>query len=209
MEKSGEESNIYKDFLRDFYSKKISDCFKRFTPILKELEEKLSKVIELKIEESPIQINYQLYEAFILSCVHIFRNCADHGIEPVEERLEAGKPTTGNISIRFKKIGKSKIQIAIKDDGKGITPGRIKKIAIKKGILTIKDAENLPDAKILQLVFHEDFSSKEEVTEFSGRGVGLGAVMEEVKKLKRQYYGGLKRGGSGTSFMISLPLFEE
>ena len=76
-----------------------------------------------------------------------------------------------------------KIQIAIKDDGRGITPKKIKEIVISKDILSAKEVNNLPDSKILQLIFHEEFSSKDEVTEFSGRGVGLSAVMVEVKKL--------------------------
>lgn len=205
LDKEGSESKIYKDFMGDFFLKKISECFDRFIPIVKELEERLDKSIDLKIESSPIKINYQFYEPFILSCIHIFRNCADHGIEASEERIESGKKPKGYISIRFKKVMNDKIQIAIKDDGRGITPKKIKEIVINKDILSAKEANNLPDAKILQLIFHEEFSSKDEVTEFSGRGVGLSAVLQEVKKLDGNILVASKEG-AGTSFMISLPL---
>ena len=205
IDKEGIESKIYKDFTVDFYSKKISECFERFIPIVNELEERLGKSIELKIDSSSLRINYHFYESFILSCVHIFRNCADHGIESAEERIESGKKPKGYISIRFKKVMNDKIQIAIKDDGRGISPKKIKEIVISKDILSAKEANNLPDAKILQLIFHEEFSSKDEVTEFSGRGVGLSAVLVEVKKLDGNILVASKEG-SGTSFIISLPL---
>jgi len=205
IDKEGSESKIYQDFSGEFYSKKISECFERFFPIVKELEERLGKVLDLKIESSPIKINYQFYEPFILSCIHIFRNCADHGIEDTEERIANGKTPMGYITIRFKKVMSDKLQIAIKDDGRGITPKRIKDIAISKDILSAKEANNLPDSKILQLIFHEDFSTKNEVTEFSGRGVGLSAVLVEVKKLNGNILVASKEG-AGTSFMISLPL---
>ena len=205
LKREGDKSKIYQDFTGEFYSKKISECFERFIPIVKELEERLGKPITLKIEQSPIIVNFQFYEPFILSCIHIFRNCADHGIEDTEERIANGKEVKGLITVRFKKVMNDKIQIAIKDDGRGITPKKIKEVVISKDILSAKEVNNLPDSKILQLIFHEEFSSKDEVTEFSGRGVGLSAVMEEVKKLNGNILVASK-DGSGTSFMISLPL---
>ncbi|MEE2743676.1 MAG: ATP-binding protein, partial [Bdellovibrionota bacterium] len=204
-ENLGEGSPAYKKFIESCVLKKISSCFNRFIPIVEELQQKLLKVIDLNIEESEIKVYTEAYEDLIWSFIHIFRNAADHGIESPQERLEKEKPSIGHINIKFKQIGNDKLQIIFQDDGRGVSPKKIKAKALSKDIISEEKADNLPDHQILQLIFHDQFSSQDETTEFSGRGVGLSAVMAEAKKL-----GGTvlvaSREGLATTFMINVPL---
>src|SRR5690606_39014915 len=102
--------------------------------------------------------------------VHIVRNAVDHGLESTDERLAANKPKAGQVDIKAYHEGNSLV-IEVRDDGKGINADVIKKKAISKGI--ISENSNLSDQEIVQLIFHAGFSTKEVVSEVSGRGVGM------------------------------------
>lgn len=137
----------------------------------------------------------------IASLVHAFRNVVDHGIETPEDRSMTGKSAEGNIEVRFSQSAHS-IKIAIKDDGAGVDPNRIRKKLKEK--FAHEDFSKESDAQVIQHIFDPGFSTREEVGEFSGRGVGMDAVRTEVEKL-----GGkvtvTSTIGEGTTLVIEIP----
>lgn len=171
------------------------------------LSERLEKPINpLVIEGGDIVVFPDRYAEVAKSLVNVFRNIMDHGIETPEERLEKAKEEFGNVKCSVSLIN-NKIFIMISDDGKGINLDEIKIKAVSEGILSYDDANDLSDSDLLNLIFMEGFTTKPEVNEFSGRGVGLTAVKSEVEKA-----GGtikvLSEPDKGTEFHIILP-FEE
>ena len=129
----------------------------------------------------------------------------DHGIETEDERVEKTKPHKGKIKVNFKSNVKS-FEIFIQDDGRGIDPKVIKNKVLEKGLKSEKDLENLKDSDFINMIFLPGFSTKKEVTDISGRGIGMDALKEEVQKL-----GGTvsvsSRINEGTTFLIKLPFF--
>ncbi|NUU96554.1 hypothetical protein XO10_09945 [Marinitoga sp. 1135] len=172
---------ILKD-IRKLRYKKIDDLLKPYLQYSKELATRLGKVINYPqiIQDEDVYIDPDKYFEFIKSLVHVFRNIIDHGIEIPELRIEKGKTEYGNITIRiFKEDGLLKIDI--KDDGSGIDKNQLIAVANRKNIPYDKE-------KIFDIIFHEGFSTKVEVTEISGRGIGLNVVKKEVEKLNGKVY---------------------
>tara|TARA_Y100000591_G_C21520353_1_gene539016 strand:- start:258 stop:656 length:399 start_codon:yes stop_codon:yes gene_type:complete len=128
----------------------------------------------------------------------------DHGIETVEERIEKGKSRNGNVKFALERV-KETIFISIKDDGRGINPDIIRSKLIEKKIQSSDEVKSLNDEEIIKMVFSPGFSTKDEVTTVSGRGIGLDAVKEEVERL-----GGkislISKINQGTTFFIELPI---
>jgi two-component system chemotaxis sensor kinase CheA len=136
--------------------------------------------------------------------VHLIRNAVDHGIERPTERLSAGKPEEGNIWLSAGQDGKGVI-IEIRDDGAGIDPGRIRQSAIEKGFLNPSEAGRLTDDEAVNLIFSAGFSTNQEVTEFSGRGVGMDVVRSNVARMG----GSVSISsvvGQGTTIRLQVPL---
>ena len=154
--------------------------------------------------DDEIKVDINKYSSFINSSIHLFRNMVDHGIETEEERIEKTKPQRGRIKVDFNNNGDT-FMIQMVDDGGGIDPERIKNKVPEAGLKSEEDLKELKESDIVDLIFLPGFSTKEEVTDVSGRGVGMDAVREEVERL----------GGSisvtskideGTTFMIQLPV---
>ena len=128
----------------------------------------------------------------------------DHGIETEDERIEKAKPQRGQIKVDFKNNGDTFI-IQMTDDGGGIDPERLKDKIIEKGLKSEEDLQNLKDSDLVDMIFLPGFSTKEEVTDVSGRGVGMDAVREEVERL-----GGTitvsSKVDEGAKFTIKLPV---
>jgi two-component system chemotaxis sensor kinase CheA len=172
-----------------------------------ELAKQQDKLIEIKIDKSDIHINPDLYKEFFSSLLHVFRNAIDHGIESREERIAKNKKEKATLYILFDRIGDNTFKTIIKDDGKGIDPKVIKDIASQKENLKSIEFGSLSEKEIIQLIFRPGFSSKEEVSEISGRGVGMDAVKTEVEKLE----GTIKVDSKidiGTKFEIVLPIYD-
>lgn len=165
---------------------------------------KLGKSIEeFKVTGDTVYINRSRYANFLKTIIHIFRNIVDHGIELPENRAEKGKEETGRIQCEIRKQDAHFI-LTISDDGKGIDPEHIARLAVGKGIYTQARVLTLSRAEIINTIFMDSFSTKQQVSMLSGRGVGLAAVRSEIEAL----------GGSievdtvpdeGTSFTIVLP----
>lgn len=169
---------------------------------LSERQEKLLK--EFEIQGSDIAVDTDIYSELSKSMVHIFRNLIDHGIETAEERINNGKAEQGNITCSIEVKG-DKIEIIASDDGAGIDIEETREVAVKKGFISPEEAAATYEADILQLIFADGFTTVSEVTELSGRGVGLSAVKAEVVRLKGNIEVKTEKG-IGTSFHISVPI---
>jgi two-component system, chemotaxis family, sensor kinase CheA len=180
----------------------ISFSFNRFPRLVHDLSTELNKKIELKLSGESTEIDKTVMEKVGDPLVHLVRNAIDHGIEMPEERLAAGKHETGTIHLNAYHEG-GNIVIEIKDDGAGLNKERIIQKAQERGI--VKENEILPDDKINELIFHAGFSTAEEVSDVSGRGVGMDVVKRNINDL-----GGAvevkSEQGQGSVFTIRLPL---
>jgi len=180
----------------------ISFAFNRFPRMVHDLCQKLDKKIELKTTGENTELDKTVMEKIGDPLVHLVRNSIDHGIEMPEDRLAANKPETGTIELNaFHKGGN--IIIEIKDDGAGFNKDRIKAKAIEREL--IGSDENLSDDKIYDLIFQPGFSTAEQLSDISGRGVGMDVVKRNIREL-----GGsidvTSEEGNGTTFTIRLPL---
>lgn len=182
----------------------IGSVFNKLPRIVRDLGGKLGKKCELVVEGNEVELDKSLLEAITDPLTHLIRNSIDHGIELPESRIAAGKPAHGTLLLKaFHQAGK--VNILISDDGKGIDPAVVKAKAVEKGILTSAQARDLGDGDAVKLIFAAGFSTAAQVTDVSGRGVGMDVVRTNIEKA-----GGTvdieSEPGSGTTVRIRLPL---
>ena len=181
----------------------VSHVFQRYPRLVRDLSRKLDKKIELCMQGEDTEFDKNLIESLSEPLIHLLRNSIDHGIESPEDRIEAGKPETGRIDLIATPLDDSVI-IEIRDDGKGIDPHKIKLLAFQKGVITESQLESIDDNEALQLIFAAGFSTSEQVSDLSGRGVG----MDAVKTMVSQAGGTIKMQsevGVGSTFKLLLP----
>jgi two-component system chemotaxis sensor kinase CheA len=180
----------------------IRHVFERFPRMVRDLARAQGKEIELILEGDRTRVDKAIIDEIGEPLVHLIRNSVDHGIETPRERIARGKTPTGTILLSAAQES-NHVLITIMDDGSGIDPATIRKKAIERGLL--KGEENLSDRELVQLIFSQGFSTRSEVTEVSGRGVGLDVVIKSIERLS-----GLIEvesvPGVGTKFIIQLPL---
>jgi two-component system, chemotaxis family, sensor kinase CheA len=179
----------------------ISNVLARFPRMVRELSARLDKRVELNISGEGTELDRGLIEKISDPLTHLVRNAIDHGLETPQERIAAGKPPVGIVSLRASQRG-GNIVIEVSDDGRGLDRERILERAAQRGIRIAPDA---PDADVWQLVFEAGFSTAAEVTELSGRGVGMDVVKRNIQSL-----GGsielLSAPGQGVKVTVSVPL---
>lgn len=180
----------------------ISFSFNRFPRLVRDLGHRLGKNVELRVSGENTELDKTVMEKIGDPLVHLIRNALDHGIETPEERRAAGKPDTGVLHLNAYHSG-GRILIEITDDGAGIDSRKILARARARGL--IAEGDSLPEDRIHDLIFQPGFSTAAEVTDISGRGVGLDVVRRNIKDL-----GGVvevrSRAGQGSTFLIKLPL---
>lgn len=180
----------------------ISFSFSRFPRLVHDLSHKLRKKIELKISGESIEVDKTVIEKIGDPLVHLVRNSLDHGIESPEERVAAGKAETGTVFLSASHRG-GNIVIEIRDDGRGLPRDRILNKAIERGL--VKPDENLTDKEVYDLIFQPGFSTAEQVSDVSGRGVGMDVVRRNINEL-----GGAieieSTPGHGSAIIVRLPL---
>ena len=179
----------------------INMTFNRFPRVVRDLSSKLNKKVTLKIEGGATEIDKCMIEKLVDPMTHLVRNSVDHGIEMPDVREQAGKATSGTVVLRAEQKG-GNIVISIIDDGAGLSRHRILAKAEENGLNV---SEDMPDSDVWQLIFEPGFSTAAEVTDVSGRGVGMDVVRRNIEAL-----GGRidieSRAGSGSAFHIHLPL---
>ncbi|EEP59950.1 chemotaxis protein CheA, partial [Sulfurihydrogenibium yellowstonense] len=154
----------------------VKRLFQKFTRVVRDLSKVVGKEVELIIIGEDTEMDKSILEKLEEPLVHIIRNALDHGIEPPEERKILGKPRVGKIILKAYYQG-DRVYIEIEDDGRGIDPQKVAQKALEKGLITKEQLEKMTEKEILQLVFIPGFSTKDQVSEISGRGVGMDAVM--------------------------------
>ena len=173
----------------------------RLRRVVRQSAQELGKQIELRLEGAESEMDRTLVDRIVAPLEHMLRNAVDHGIETPGERKKAGKPGTGTIKIALKREG-PEIVLRIADDGKGLNRDAIHSRAVEQGL--IEDGSDLSDTEIMQFVLQTGFSTASEVTQISGRGVGMDVVNSEVKQLG----GSLQidsSPGVGSVFTVRLP----
>jgi two-component system chemotaxis sensor kinase CheA len=162
------------------------------------------KEATLQLDGEDVFLDRTLLEAIKTPLLHVVRNAVDHGIEPVEVREAVGKPAAGQLRINIEQRG-SQVELTVTDDGRGLDVVRIREVAQQRGLLSAKEAALLDENESYQLLLRPGFSTKEEITALSGRGVGLDVVSTTVRKLHGTL--GIESApGAGTTFTISVPL---
>lgn len=176
----------------------------RFPRMVRDLSQSLGKEVEFEIIGSDITVDRTVLDKIQDPLVHLIRNAIDHGIEPPDVREKTGKSRVGKVRLVAEKM-KDHVLIEISDDGKGLDADLIKKKAVEKGIITKERAEEMSDEEAYYLIFEPGFSTKDQVTDVSGRGVGMDIVMSTVRSL-----GGSveikSEKGKGTTVRLRLPL---
>jgi two-component system chemotaxis sensor kinase CheA len=180
----------------------IRSTFQKMARLVRDLALQQGKDIQLVLQGEDTELDRTLVEELGDPLIHMIRNSADHGIEPAEERLAQGKPAAGTITLRAFHQG-GFIVIQIEDDGRGLNPDRIRAKAIERGL--IRAADNLDEESIFELIFAPGFSTAEQVTDLSGRGVGMDVVRRNIEKMRGtiEIHSEVDRG---TTFTISMPL---
>lgn len=182
----------------------IGKLFGRFPRIVRDISRQLGKQIDLVLEGEDTDLDRNLVDALADPMVHLVRNAVDHGIEPPEARLRVGKPATGTLRLMATQEGE-RIVIRVRDDGRGMDPEVLRSKALEKGLLTADQAERLSEGECFDLIFLAGFSTRQEVSDISGRGVGMDVVKTRVAEL-----GGTlaisSELGRGSEILVSLPL---
>ncbi|WP_144395192.1 chemotaxis protein CheA [Pleionea sediminis] len=182
----------------------IKKVFGRFPRVVRDLARNLKKEITLELVGEETDLDKNLVEALADPLVHLVRNSVDHGVESPEDRVAIGKPRTGKVVLSAAQEG-DHILLAIEDDGKGMDPVALRNKAVQKGLMDSDQADRLSDTECFNLIFMAGFSTKEEISDVSGRGVGMDVVKTKITQLN----GSLtidSNLGLGTKILIKVPL---
>jgi two-component system chemotaxis sensor kinase CheA len=175
----------------------IAVLFNKFPRLVRDLSRKLGKEVELQLSGGETEIDRSLVEALSDPLTHLIRNSLDHGIETVEQRIAGGKPAAGRVSIAAQQRG-GKIVIEVGDDGRGLDLDRIRQVA--------QAAPETTDEELINFIFQPGFSTRQSVSELSGRGVGMDVVATRVKENLRGEVLLANLPGRGLTVTILLPL---
>jgi two-component system chemotaxis sensor kinase CheA len=182
----------------------IKKVFGRFPRVVRDLARSLKKEITLELVGEETDLDKNLVEALADPLVHLVRNSVDHGIEMPDDRAAAGKPRMGTVQLAASQEG-DHILLTIEDDGKGMDPEKLKEIAISRGVLDADAAARMSDVEAFNLIFAPGFSTKTEISDISGRGVGMDVVKTKINQLNGTVNIDSQLG-KGTRLDIKVPL---
>ncbi len=182
----------------------IGRLFQKYPRLARDLARQLGKDVELVITGEETEIDKTMIEDLNDPLVHLVRNSVDHGVESTEDRRACGKPTKSLVKLSAQQAG-DHIVIEISDDGKGMRPDALRRKALEKGLIDLETANSLDDRQSLNLIFLPGFSTKDQISDVSGRGVGMDVVRTNIQKLNGRIDIS-SAVGHGTTITISLPL---
>ncbi|MDF2944973.1 MAG: cheA [Herbinix sp.] len=182
----------------------IESVVNRFPRMIRDLSKKLEKEMELYMTGEETELDRTVIDEIGDPLMHLLRNAADHGLESNADREKAGKNSTGSIYLDAYQDGNN-VVIEVRDDGGGINTEKIKRKALEKGTITEEQAQRMTDKDIIDILFQPSFSTAEQVTDVSGRGVGLDVVKTKIEALGGEIEAKTKLG-EGSNFIIRLPL---
>jgi two-component system, chemotaxis family, sensor kinase CheA len=182
----------------------VEQLFRRFPRLVRDAAQRCDKQVELVLSGQDTDLDKSLLDSIAEPLTHIVRNAVSHGLESPAERQKAGKPAVGKIRLDAYHQANQLI-VEVSDDGRGVDTAKIKAKAIKNNLVTLEQAEQMTGPELQDLIFRPGFSTADEITEISGRGVGLDVVRSVLHRLK----GTVEietRPGEGTKFRLKLPL---
>ncbi|QOY70054.1 chemotaxis protein CheA [Pseudomonas sp. OST1909] len=182
----------------------IKKVFGRFPRLVRDLARQLKKEINLELVGEETDLDKNLVEALADPLVHLVRNAVDHGVETPEERETAGKSRNGKVILAAEQEG-DHILLSITDDGKGMDPTILRNIAVKRGVMDKDAADRLTDTECYNLIFAPGFSTKTEISDVSGRGVGMDVVKTKISQLNGSI-NIYSTKGQGSKIVIKVPL---
>jgi two-component system chemotaxis sensor kinase CheA len=182
----------------------IEAVFMRFPRLVRDVATRLGKQVELDLVGKETELDRTVVDAIGDPLVHLIRNALDHGLESPADRIAAGKPPTGKLTISARHAGGS-IAITVSDDGLGIDPQRVAAVAVQRGLITDEQAQLIDMRAAIELLFAPGFSTAAEVGDLSGRGVGMDAVRDKIRELGGEVTVTSVQG-EGTTNEIRLPL---
>ncbi len=182
----------------------VSQVFNRFPRMVRDLAKELNKDINLTIEGEDTELDRTVIDEIGDPLMHLLRNSLDHGVEHPDDREAKGKPRTGEVGLIARHEGNN-VVIMVTDDGSGINADKIRNKAVEKGMISREDADALPDADAVRLIFLPGFSTAETITDVSGRGVGMDVVRSKIESLGGHVDVETKID-EGSVFKIKLPL---
>ncbi|MFM2090820.1 MAG: hypothetical protein RLZZ127_1309 [Planctomycetota bacterium] len=180
----------------------LKPTFQRMTRLVRDLERKTGKKVDLVVEGDDVELDKSVVDRLADPMIHLVRNALDHGLEPEAERIAAGKPPVGRLRLAAERRAGA-IHIVIEEDGRGLGRERILRKARERGLIA-PDAD-LSDEEVWELIYLPGFSTAEQVTDLSGRGVGMDVVRRMVSESRGRILT-TSRNGHGTTFTLVLPL---
>lgn len=182
----------------------LVQVFDKLARLMRRLVRQSGKDVHFEVAGGDVELDKLIVEELSDPLMHLLRNALDHGVEAPDERIAQGKDARGVIRLKAQQLG-NQVQIEVGDDGAGMDETRIRQVAIERGVVTREATEELERRDLLNLVFLPGFSTRQDVSELSGRGVGLDVVKTNLSRLS-----GLididSRRGEGTRFLLTLPL---
>jgi two-component system chemotaxis sensor kinase CheA len=182
----------------------VEQLFRRFPRVVRDIAKQCGKDVALNLSGQNTDLDKSILDSLSEPLMHLVRNSVDHGIEPADERLSSGKPARGTVYLNAYHQG-TQVVIEVRDDGRGIDPIRLRTRAIEKGVLKLEEAKRLTDQETLDLIFESGFSTASEVTEVSGRGIGMDVVRTVLDRLKGTVQVSSQKG-RGTTIQLRAPL---
>jgi two-component system chemotaxis sensor kinase CheA len=182
----------------------LKKVFDKFPRLVRDLAREEGKQVNFEVEGQDIELDRTILDEISDPLMHVLRNAVDHGIEPPEEREAAGKDPVGTVELRAEREHDT-VVITVEDDGGGLDVERIKDKAVAEGVATREELAALPEEEIFDYIFHPGFSTNEEITDVSGRGVGMDVVKTTVEALDGTVSVS-STPGEGSTFRIRLPV---
>ncbi len=182
----------------------IESVVSKFPRMIRDLSKKLDKKMELYMSGEETELDRTVVDEIGDPLMHLLRNSADHGLESAEVRVERGKPPVGSIFLDAYQDGNN-VVIEVRDDGNGIDVQAVKNKAIERGVITPDQGDNMTEKDIINLLFHAGFSTAKEISDVSGRGVGLDVVKSKIESLSGEVEV-KSQLGQGSTWIIRLPL---
>jgi len=182
----------------------VEQLFRRFPRVVRDVAKQCGKDVALQVAGQNTDLDKGILDSLAEPLMHLVRNAVDHGIDPPDERLAAGKPVRGTVFLNAYHQG-AQVVVEVRDDGRGMDSNKLRTQAVEKGILKADEAKHLTEQEALNLIFEPGFSTAAFVTEVSGRGVGMDVVRSVMDKLKGTVHVNTQLG-KGTTIQLRAPL---
>jgi len=182
----------------------VEQLFRRFPRVVRDVAKQCGKDVALELTGQNTDLDKGILDALAEPLMHLVRNAVDHGIEPADVRLSTGKLARGTVYLNAYHQG-TQVVIEVRDDGRGMDPALLRAQAVEKGLLKLAEAQRLTEQETLSLIFEPGFSTASEVTEVSGRGIGMDVVRTVLDRLKGTVHISSQKG-RGTTIRLCAPL---